>query len=131
MMFSIAKRKFNEDQLELTSAHMGILADLWQKDGVSQQDLAVAIIKDKSTIARAIASMEKNNILVRVPDATDKRSKLIYLTHKGKSLKNQLLPIVDELQIQITKDIPADELNTCLKVLSQIYINLDSSCKIN
>ena len=36
-----------------------ILADLWEQDGVIQQDLAISIVKDKATIARALELMEK------------------------------------------------------------------------
>ena len=38
--------------------HIGILVDLWEKDGVRQQDLAISLIKDKGTIARALTAME-------------------------------------------------------------------------
>ena len=43
-----------KEKIHLVSSHMGVLVDLWVKDGLRQQDLAVSAIKDKGTIARAI-----------------------------------------------------------------------------
>ncbi|MEO0731527.1 MAG: hypothetical protein AAFZ52_01735, partial [Bacteroidota bacterium] len=39
-------------------SHMGLLADLIDNDGQRQQDLAISTIKDKGTVARALASLE-------------------------------------------------------------------------
>ena len=100
---------------------MGILADLWRKDGVRQQDLVVSIIKDKANIARALSFLERSNILVRVTDPKDKRNKRIYLTHKGKALKGQLLPQAIAIQEEIASQIDQKEFNTCMKVLEQIH----------
>ncbi|MFK7933550.1 MAG: MarR family winged helix-turn-helix transcriptional regulator [Saprospiraceae bacterium] len=122
------RRSFSEQQRSLKSEHMGILADLWREDGIRQQDLVVSTIKNKGTIARALNFLEKENIVVRVPDTHDKRSKLIYLTHRGKQLQAELTPLADEAQQEITQNVDAGELKICLKVLSQIYDDLGDSC---
>ena len=125
------RQNFNEQQRSLKPEHMGILGDLWQQDGIRQQDLVVSTIKNKGTIARALHSLEKENIVVRVPDNSDKRSKLIYLTHKGRQLQSELIPMAQQAQQEITENITSDELEICLKVLTQIYNNLGDSCKSN
>ena len=125
------RQNFNEQQRSLKPEQMGILADLWQEDGIRQQDLVVSTIKNKGTIARARNFLEKENIVVRVPAKDDKRSKLIYLTHKGRQLQTELVPIAQQTQHEITKNIKPVELETCLRVLTQIYNNLGDSCKSN
>jgi len=105
--------------------HMGVLVDLWMKDGVRQQDLAVATIKDKGTITRSITTMEQMNIVVRIPDAQDKRNKRIYLTHKGKELRSELLPYAEAVIESATTGIPPEEVRTCKKVLQQMYLQLN------
>lgn len=124
MMANRIQHKFSHKETELKPAHVGILADLWEKDGINQQDLAVSIIKDKGTIARALTYLEQENIVIRVPDQKDKRSKLIYLTHKGKELQHLLMPLALKTQEEITHNIDPLELETCIKVLSKIYNNL-------
>lgn len=108
------------DELGLSAQHMGILVDLWVKEGVRQQDLAVSNIKDKGTIARALQSLEAANIVVRVPDREDKRNKLIYLTHRGRSLREELMPEAQQAVREATVGIPKEDLETCKRVLSQI-----------
>jgi len=109
------------DELGLSAQHMGILVDLWVKEGVRQQDLAVSNIKDKGTIARALQSLEAANIVVRIPDQEDKRNKLIYLTHRGRSLREELLPEAQQTVRKATEGIPEEDLAICKRVLSQIY----------
>lgn len=109
------------DEWGVSPQHMGILVDLWVKEGVRQQDLAVSNIKDKGTIARALQSLEEANILIRIPDQEDKRNKLIYLTHRGKALRDRLMPEAMQTVKEATAGISEQELATCQRVLWQIY----------
>jgi DNA-binding MarR family transcriptional regulator len=113
-------------EVEILPQHMGVLSDLWQQDGIRQQDLATALIKDKATIARNIHYLEQKNILVRIADLQDKRNKRIYLTHKGKNLKQKLIPLAAHTVEDATANIESSDLKTCMKVLGQIYENLNS-----
>lgn len=118
------RRRADMDSLGLQSQHMGILVDLWQQDGVRQQDLAVSTIKDKGTIARALDTLERDNVLVRVPDPADKRTKRIYLTHKGKMLKEMLVPQAREVEADVVSGLSTDDLQACKRVLVHIYRKL-------
>jgi len=114
-------KHLSEDSIDISPQHMGILSDLWQQDGVRQQDLAVSLIKDKGTIARTISFLEEKNILVRIDDPKDKRTKRIYLTHKGKKLKEEIIPLTEKVEKEVLGQINPEELKTCKKVLAQIY----------
>ncbi|NRA50700.1 MAG: winged helix-turn-helix transcriptional regulator [Phaeodactylibacter sp.] len=115
------RKRTELDDMGLSAQHMGILVDLWVKEGVRQQDLAISNIKDKGTIARALQSLEVANIVVRVPDQEDKRNKLIYLTHRGRALRDQLMPEAQRAVIEATSEVPEEDLATCKRVLNQIY----------
>ena len=119
----------------LQHSHMGIMVDLWEREGVRQQDLAVSNIKDKATIARALDSMEKANLVVRVPDATDKRTKLIYLTHLGRGMREKLRPYAYQAMDEATEGLDEESLNVCRNVLQHILGNFNkqrnSSCGDN
>lgn len=115
------RKRTELDDMGLSAQHMGILVDLWVKEGVRQQDLAISNIKDKGTIARALQSLEVANIVVRVPDQEDKRNKLIYLTHRGRTLRDQLMPEAQRAVIEATSEVPEEDLATCKRVLNQIY----------
>lgn len=110
----------------LKKADMGLLVNLWMKDGVRQQDLASSIIKDKGTIARAVSRMERENLVVRVSDEQDKRIKRIYLTNKGKEMKNCLIPLASDIIAQATEELDAEEIEICKKVLIVMYNKLNN-----
>ena len=120
------RKKLGEDEVQqvLQPTHMGVLVDLWMQDGVRQQDLAVSTIKDKGTITRTLNFLEQENLVVRVPDRTDKRNKRIYLTHMGKELKHQLLPYARDAIGGATAGICEHDLRICKDVLAKVYKNL-------
>ncbi len=64
---------------------------------------------------------------MRVPDKTDRRQNLIYLTNKGKALQEKLMQIFVNLSSEIQKDIDPDEFNVFRQVLNKIYHNLTNS----
>ena len=114
----------------LQPQHIGVLNDLWHRDGLRQQDLAIALIKDKATITRLISYLEEKNILVRIADKDDRRTKRIYLTYEGRRLRELLVPRAEQVVEAATEQVSADELLTCLRVLGKIYENLNG-CKCN
>ena len=88
-LFSLIKRtskafrervyqSFAEAGHDVTGEQMRILWYLWGKDGQIQQDLANVVHKDKTCITRIIDSMEKRDLVVRIPDKMDRRQNLIY-----------------------------------------------------
>lgn len=124
LLANAIRDSMREEDAQVLPQHMGVLSDLWVRDGLRQQDLAISLIKDKATIARSLSTLEEQNIVVRVADPDDKRNKRIYLTHKGKSLKSALLPRAQQVQQEAVASICEDDVQTCLQVLEQIYENL-------
>jgi DNA-binding MarR family transcriptional regulator len=109
------------------STHMAIMADLYlQTEGKRQQDLAVSSIKDKATIARALAQMEREGIVVRGTDPADRRNKLISLTERGVQLKQRFLPCLDAIMVVATEGLDQSDLHHCEQTLGLIYQNLQA-----
>ena len=124
LMANQLKNKLGKEEFDMPTHCIGILADLWEQDGVIQQDLAISIVKDKATIARALDLMEKKNIIVRIKDEKDKRNKKIFLTYKGNQLQNQVMFHGDAVIKEAKKGISKEEIDHCLNTLEKIYHNL-------
>ena len=124
LMANQLKNKLGKEEFDMPTHCIGILADLWEQDGVIQQDLAISIVKDKATIARALELMEKKNIIVRIKDEKDKRNKKIFLTYKGNQLQNQVMSHGDAVIKEAKKGISKEEMAHCLNTLEKIYHNL-------
>ncbi|MCB0703895.1 MAG: MarR family transcriptional regulator [Saprospiraceae bacterium] len=111
-------------ELDLAKEHWLILIHLRKGSGLHQQEIADTFCKDKGTIARAVDLLEKENLIERRPDPTDKRQKLLFLTPKGASLGDLFPPISQEMEKQAFKDIPADQIERFKETLKTIYQNL-------
>ncbi len=113
-----------EDQ-SLIGPHIGVLHDLYHKDGVRQQDLAISSIKDKATIARALKSLEEKALVVRTADPVDRRTKRIYITPKGRKTIERIKPVGIAVMEEAQMGVPEEELAACQRVLQQLYDNLN------
>ena len=76
----------SEQGIDAFSGEQGkILFVLWQKDKVTQKELASETGLAKNTITVMLEKMEKNNLIKRITDENDKRKSLVILTDHAKS----------------------------------------------
>jgi len=115
---------FSQRDFGVTVEQFGVLALLWYKEGINQQEIANGLKRDKTTIARIVENMIKRNLIVKVPDQIDKRNKLIFLTQKGKELQKEMIESSGQVYLLALENIPDKDLDTCLKVLHLIKNNL-------
>jgi DNA-binding MarR family transcriptional regulator len=125
---SIIKRltkKFSDAGFDVSYEQWSILVHLYRKDGQTQQELSNIAVKDKAAITRLLNVLEKKNIVLRIPDRNDKRSKLVYLTNKAKEFKDDLIAVVEELLDEAKENIDPGEMEQCKKTLNKIFANFD------
>lgn len=91
---------------------------------LSQNRLADYLVRDKATVARLVARMERDGFVRRAPDPVDRRLKRVLLTPSGKTVTAELRADVHAMVSRSTRDIPAADLETCLDVLDQVFENL-------
>ncbi len=118
-------KKFQDAGFDVSYEQWSILIHLYRKDGQTQQALARIAVKDKAAITRLLNVLEKKNIVLRVPDRTDKRSKLIYLTNKAKEFKSELVALVEEMLHEAEQGISFEEMEQCRATLNKIFDNFD------
>jgi DNA-binding MarR family transcriptional regulator len=126
-MLNTLQQRLVDNNFDITAEQAIIIMKLYQKEGISQQELSDALFKDKSSIKRLIDNMERKNFIVRVPDQNDGRNKLIYLTHRGKALREQMAEVAICLLDEAQENIDTEEIKICKKVLNQIFNNLSKS----
>ena len=69
-----------------------VLAFLWAQDGRSQGELSRGVAIEDATMVRTIDRMERDGLVRRERDAGDRRRINIFLTDKGRSLQDSLVP---------------------------------------
>lgn len=117
---------FAEAGHDVTIVQWRILTCLWYKDGQRQQDLADLVHKNKTSITRAVDAMEKRDLVVRIHDRLDRRQNLIYLTDKGKRLREELMQIVQKTSLEAQQGIKSEHLDVFRDVLAKIHGNLSN-----
>jgi DNA-binding MarR family transcriptional regulator len=115
---------FSERGFNVTVEQFGVLAFLWYKEGVKQQDIADGLKRNKTTITRIIENMINRNLIVKVPDQLDKRNKLIYLTQKGKALQKEMVEASGLVYYQTLNNITPKDIEKYLVILKQMMKNL-------
>ena len=117
-------RAFASKGIEITTEQWSVLACLWKKDKVTQQDLCDLTSKDKPSMTRLIDKLEMRNLVTRVSDHNDRRTNLIHLTDAGNELQLKATEIVQEIAEKTLNHISDEELNTIRTVLKKIMNNL-------
>lgn len=116
----------SEKGIEAFSGEQGkILFVLWQKDKITQKELASETGLAKNTITVMLEKMEKNNLINRITDENDKRKSLIILTDYAKSLKRPFDEISEEMLKRVYKGFSEEEIDKYEEYLHRIIKNLE------
>jgi MarR family transcriptional regulator for hemolysin len=65
---------------------------LWSQDGMSQAELSRVVAIEPPTMVRTVDRMVRDGLVQRRPDPTDGRISRIYLTKRGRALRDELVP---------------------------------------
>ena len=116
----------SEQGIDAFSGEQGkILFVLWQKDKITQKELACETGLAKNTITVMLEKMEKNNLIRRITDENDKRKSLVILTDYAKSLKKSFDEISDEMLKKVYKGFSEEEIDKYEGYLHRIIRNLE------
>ena len=117
----------SEKGIEAFSGEQGkILFVLWQKDKITQKELATETGLAKNTITVMLEKMEKNDLIRRITDENDKRKSLVILTDYAKSLKKPFDEISDdEMLKKVYKGFSEEEIDKYEEYLHRIIRNLE------
>ena len=113
-------------KMGLTFEMLQVMACLWNKDAINQQEVANITVKDKASMTYLIDNLVKRGLVSRLEDETDRRNKLILLTEQGRSLKIKIRPVINEMHEVSGKNIDVDKLKEFMTILDKIEINLKS-----
>ena len=118
------QQKFREHNIDITYEMHQILACLWKDDGIRQQDLADKTLKDKTSLTYLVDNLSKRGLVTRLEDKNDRRSKLIFLTKKGKDLGKIADPWIAELYTIASEKISADQIALATATVEKMIANV-------
>jgi DNA-binding MarR family transcriptional regulator len=110
----------------VTKTQLILLIRLKQFNGAAQHSLADITNRDKASLARLLTTMEKKNMVARIPCKSDKRINEIHITKNGEDVLKQTMPIMKELMGIVQEDISEEEIRTVIQVLKKVNKNINS-----
>ncbi|NBC65192.1 MAG: MarR family transcriptional regulator [Bacteroidetes bacterium] len=123
-MFRHLSRLMKEQKLPITPDQFRLLSHLWEYDGLKQSELAICTNRNRANITRIIDILERKNIVERKDDPKDRRIHRIYLTNKGKSLRDETAKCAIQSIEDSLRGITEDDIETCRHVLLKIKENV-------
>ena len=91
-------KEFSHEKIrkqELSDTECMICSYIYSHENCSQDDVSVALKTDKTTVGKALVSLENKACVVRTQDASDKRIKRLALTDLGREKVSELIDIHD------------------------------------
>jgi DNA-binding MarR family transcriptional regulator len=123
-MFRHLSKLMKEQNLPITPEQFSVLSHLWQKDGLQQTELALCTNRNRANVTRILDILEREGIVERRDDDSDRRVFRIYLTNKGKSIREATAKCAEQSIKDSLKGLSKEEIDTCVKVLLKITDNV-------
>jgi DNA-binding MarR family transcriptional regulator len=119
--------KMKENGIELTKVQLIMLKKLNDVDGQPQNNLAFLTNRNKASLARLLTTMEKKNLVARIPSKSDHRVNNIFITKHGQDILKKAGPVMIKCIVQLQNGIPQENLSIVIKTMKKIRenINLD------
>ena len=109
---------------KVSFGHWAFLRILWERDGLTQRELSERAGVMEPTTYTALKAMERLGYVVRRHMNGDRRKVHVFLTPKGRLLRDQLVPLAETVNSVATHGINPADVDTTRKVLLGIIANL-------
>jgi len=98
---------------------------LWQEDGISQRELSHRVGMMEPTTASALNNMERKGLVRRLRNRSDRRIVNVFLTERGRALKERLLPLARRVNELAVTGLSEAELAQLRLLLGKLQRDLD------
>lgn len=119
----------NFHQLNGFGLHPGQIPVLWhlfREEGLSQKEIANRVKVKPPTVNVSLQRLEKMECIYRKQDTKDQRVSRIYLTEKGRDLSKRIERVIQNNEIQMTRNFTEVEICLLGRFLKQLIENIES-----
>ena len=102
-----------------------ILYVLWQHENISISSLSAQTSLANTTLTSMLDRMESSGLIVRNPDPQDRRTKLIALTDKAKTLQGDYQCISEQMNERYYAGFTEPEIRQFESYLQRVLTNLE------
>ena len=130
-LVSVAARLFSRAlqarfaQHEVSAGQWPLLLYLWDQDGLSQKQLSRRVQIEEATTTRTLDRMERDGLVCRVRDESDRRRINVFLTEHGQQLREELVPYAQEVNALATHGLSDQDKSKINSLLIYMIARLD------
>ena len=107
--------------LGLSQAKWLVLLHLSQEgDGIVQKALACRLGVEGPTLVGLLDRMAADGWIERRESEADRRCKTVHLTDKAQAVTQRIMAVAAELRQELLADIPAEDIETCVRMMRRI-----------
>ncbi|WP_419815767.1 MarR family winged helix-turn-helix transcriptional regulator [Glacieibacterium sp.] len=109
----------------LATAQLPVLSMLSRGASLSQTELARRAKVEQPSMAQLLVRMERDGLIQREPDPSDRRPSLITLTEKAKRRIPASRAILRQANADMTRGFSAEDVDKLLELLGRVLENVD------
>jgi MarR family transcriptional regulator, 2-MHQ and catechol-resistance regulon repressor len=102
---------------QLSPAQLDVLAKVGSSEGISQQELAHALLVTKGNVCQLLDKMQGSGLLERRPDGRVNR---LFLTEQGRRVHDEIVPKHDAMLVEQFSSLSETEQRDLLRLLRHL-----------
>src|SRR5436305_10905499 len=116
----LAERFRREGFREVRPSYGSVLLPLFEEDGLRMGELARRARLSKQTMTTMVRLLERDGLVVRVPDRGDGRASLIHLTERARAFQPVAEEVLRELEARVEETLTKQEATVLKRALKGV-----------
>jgi MarR family transcriptional regulator for hemolysin len=118
-------------RIDQSSARMEAMSAILASPPLSAQvDIAKRLRIEGPTLTRMLDTLEKDGLVERLPDPTDRRTNKLRLTPGGEKALEDIFEVVDVLRARLVEGVPPEMLDQTNEILGGLLGKLDAGLPV-
>lgn len=109
------------DRLGITYPQYLVLMVLWEKDGISVNEITEKLILNTNTVTPLLKRMEAMQLITRTPSKVDQRKIIIQLTSQGWAMRESAAEIPLKLTNKLNLEVSDVQIAEALNLKNKLY----------
>jgi DNA-binding MarR family transcriptional regulator len=106
--------------LGIVTGQFPILLELWEHDGITQQELLAKLDIEQATLANTLIRMERDGLIKRTKHPSDARAQLIWLTEKATAVREPAYAAAAAQNTEALSGLAPEELAQFLNIMHRV-----------
>lgn len=115
--------EFSPNNKKITKGEYPFIMELYEKEGLTQQDLAEMFHVSQANVARVIRHLEDIDIIKREVDDSNRRKKIVTLTEEGNKACVNVINLENKWEEDILKNLSKDDQEKLKDLLYELSLN--------